>query len=167
MAILVQQFKEIYVMLLNNLGINRITMFLLLIIFSIIINSCSTTSTLSKIKVGAITGIVQATENIEDGIKSNVLLINTELGCTTGKDGKFLLLDVPIGIYKIRASCVRFHNAEYYNVRVAEDSITVLRFDMLPDLYQMEPMPRFWEEKYKEMFELKDFLIQGKLFDLE
>lgn len=154
-------------MSLDKMRIKNILIVLLLIMNWFLLNSCSTTSEISKTKVGAIAGIVHTTYKINDGSKSNVLLINTELGCTTGKDGKYILLDVPIGIYKIRANSVRFHNSEYYNVRVAEDSVTILRFDMIPDILQMEQIPRFWEEKYKEMFELKDFIIQGKLFDLE
>jgi hypothetical protein len=140
---------------------------LLLIFISLIQVSCGNSVDVIKNKRGAIAGIVHTSDKLNDGSKSNILLLNTELGCATGKDGKFLLLDIPIGVYNIRASSLRFHRSEYYNVRVAEDSVTILRFDLIPDILQIEPIPRFWEEKYKEIFELKDFIIQGKLFDLE
>jgi hypothetical protein len=140
---------------------------LLLIINWFLFNSCSTTSEISKTKVGAIAGIVNTTDNFKDGSESNVLLLNTELGCTTGKDGKFLLLDVPIGIYTIRASSLRFHRFEYYNVRVGEDSVTVLKLHMIPNILPINPPILMWKEENKEMFELSDFIIEGKLFDLE
>lgn len=140
---------------------------LFLIFISLIQISCGNSIDTIKNKHGAIAGIVNASENVKDGVKSSILLLNTSNGCVTGKDGKFLLLDVPIGVYNIRASSLGFHRSEYYNVRVAEDSVTVLRFDLKPDILQVEPIPLHWEEKYKEIFELKDFIIKGKLFDLE
>jgi hypothetical protein len=147
--------------------IKYILIVVLLIINWFFLNGCSTTSDISKIKIGAIAGIVNTTEKINDGSKSNILLLNTELGCATGKDGKYLLMDVPIGIYKVRASSLRYHPSEYYNVRVAEDSVTILRFDLIPDILAINPPILIWEEENKEMYGLNNFILGGKLFDLE
>jgi len=145
--------------------------FFLKIIFSVFIYliqiGCTVSSKSIRAETGAIAGIVHNDNNLNSHFKVNVQLLNSNIGCLTGENGKYIILDIPVGIYQVRASALNMHSVKYKNVRVASDSVTIINFKMTPDFLPIVIPTITWEEKYREIFDLNKFIIHGDLFDLE
>ncbi len=146
----------------------KIYKIILLFIFASIIHiSCTRMKESIKIKTGAIAGIAKDLTNLKNEFKSNITILNANYGCLTGVHGDFLLLELPIGIYDIRASSVNYQHSDFLNVRIATDSVTILKFGMTPEALPIIPSPKMWDEPNKEMFNTQEYISEGKLFDLK
>ncbi len=87
---------------------------LLVLIFSLwSVELFAANPTIQK-KVGLIEGTV-----IDQGIHQplpgvNVIIVNTTMGAATDLNGKFLIMDVPIGTYQVEASIIGYQTEYKY-----------------------------------------------------
>jgi len=73
---------------------------------------------------GKITGVITDTETKEPIIGVNISVEGTNLGAITDLDGKYNILNVPVGTYTIVVSAVGFATLEVSNVHVSADLAT-------------------------------------------
>ena len=123
---------------------------------------------------GAIAGCVYDS-NIREGLgMANVIIIEPEdkvdkysYGASTGENGKFLMIDIPSGYYDLSASVIGFHNLIIKNVKVAPDSITIVKFNMTPSILTVEVHPRMWTQTDSSLFLIKEFFYSGKIYEFK
>ncbi len=60
----------------------------------------------------------------------NVIVTGTRLGAATSIDGTFIVLQVPPGVYSVKASALGYHEIVYNEVRVSVDLTTRLDFQL-------------------------------------
>ena len=99
--------------------------FLIMTLFSAVLTASQT---------GKITGKVldQETGNPLPGV--NVLLENTPMGAATDPDGKFVILDIPPGLYTVNLSFIGYATITIENVRSTTDLTTNLyTINMAPE----------------------------------
>ena len=91
--------------------------FLIMTLFSAVLTAGQT---------GKITGKVldQETGNPLPGV--NVLLENTSMGAATDPEGKFVILDIPPGLYTVKLSFIGYATVTIENVRSTADLTTNL-----------------------------------------
>lgn len=74
---------------------------------------------------GAISGAITDTETNEPVIGATVLVVGTNLGASTDRDGRYSILNVPAGVsYTLRISSVGYATLEVSNVDVSADLAT-------------------------------------------
>ena len=61
---------------------------------------------------------------------TNVLIEGTTMGAATDLDGVYIILNVPVGTYTVRASFVGYQNVKISNVRVTMDLTTDVNFEL-------------------------------------
>jgi outer membrane receptor protein involved in Fe transport len=81
-------------------------------------------------ETGKITGKVVDKETGEGLPGANVLITGTSMGAITDVDGKYIMLNVPAGVYSIRASFVGFRTVTVTNVGVSGDLTTSTNFEL-------------------------------------
>ncbi|MEA3500706.1 MAG: carboxypeptidase regulatory-like domain-containing protein, partial [Candidatus Marinimicrobia bacterium] len=59
-----------------------------------------------SVSSGKITGTVKDAKTGEPLAGVNVTLVNTDMGAATGVDGYFAILNVPVGVYDVRADII-------------------------------------------------------------
>ena len=69
----------------------------LLLLLALIQFGCVSGLDTAKTKTGAIAGIAKDLTNLDLKFRSNVIIENTKFGCSTSENGKFLILNIPIG----------------------------------------------------------------------
>ena len=67
---------------------------------------------------GRIAGIVIDKETGEPLPGANVVVVGTNLGAATDLNGEFLILNVPVGVYTVKASFVGYSDVSIENIRV-------------------------------------------------
>jgi len=90
-------------------------------------------------QTGKITGTVvdQETGNPLPGV--NVLLEGTSMGAATNSDGKFVILDIPPGLYLVKFSFIGYATITIENVRSTTDLTTNLyTINMNPEAIEGE-----------------------------
>ena len=60
----------------------------------------------------------------------NIMVAGTKLGAATGIDGSFIILQMPPGVYSVKASIVGYQEVLYDNVRISIDLTTRLDFQL-------------------------------------
>ena len=104
--------------------------FLIMTLFSAVLTAGQT---------GKITGKVldQETGNPLPGV--NVLLENTSMGDATNPEGKFVILDIPPGLYTVKLSFIGYATVTIENVRSTTDLTTNLyTINMAPEAIEGE-----------------------------
>ncbi len=87
---------------------------------------------------GKITGVVLNKETGEPMEYVNVIVEDTHLGAMTDANGKFFILNVPPGSYKVRAESMGFSQQRQTEVKVFSDRNTPLRFELIPVVIESE-----------------------------
>lgn len=100
---------------------NLVNAVFLLIIFSIEINAGTT---------GKIAGKVVDANSGEALIGVNVVIVGTSMGAATDVDGNYFIINIPPGIYEIKASLVGYSAVVIKNVRVSVDQTTRVDIQM-------------------------------------
>ncbi|MBN2356513.1 TonB-dependent receptor [candidate division KSB1 bacterium] len=67
---------------------------------------------------------------------TNILLVGTSMGAMTDVNGNFLILNVPVGTYDIRASFVGYRTMTVENVRVSSGLTTAQNFELTSQALQ-------------------------------
>ena len=79
---------------------------------------------------GKITGTIVDARTKEKLVAVNVLIEGTNRGATTNPDGFYVILNVPSGTYKLRATLLGYSGASVIDVRVIIDQTTTVDFEM-------------------------------------
>ena len=87
-------------------------------------------SSLFAVTTGKITGIVKDAADGEPLAGINVLLQNTMLGAATDEDGRYFILNVPVGTYSVRATAIGYKAMTVQGVHVTIDHTTTINVDM-------------------------------------
>ncbi|MDH3268536.1 MAG: TonB-dependent receptor, partial [Ignavibacteria bacterium] len=87
---------------------------------------------------GKISGIVRDAETNEPLPGCNIVIEGTELGAASNLDGQFIILNIPPGIYTVRASMVGYKNYVINNVRIVADFTTQLEYLMESQILEMD-----------------------------
>lgn len=90
---------------------------------------------------GAITGKVAGTvvdKETGDVLPgANIVIEGTSLGAATDVNGEFVILSVPVGTYRIRASFIGYRNVTMSNVQVNSDLTTRVNFELPPEALEV------------------------------
>lgn len=73
---------------------------------------------------GKITGVVTDAQTKEPLVGVSVSVEGTNLGAITDQDGKYIILNVPVGTYTLKMTAVGYASLEVSNVRVSVDLAT-------------------------------------------
>lgn len=87
---------------------------------------------------GKFAGRVTDAATKEPLIGANVLVVGTTLGASADLDGRYSILNVPPGIYTLRASSVGYGSKEVRNARVSIDLTTEMNFELSEAAVQTE-----------------------------
>jgi outer membrane receptor protein involved in Fe transport len=87
---------------------------------------------------GKISGIVRDAETNEPLPGCNIIIEGTTLGAASNINGEFFILNIPPGIYTVRASMVGYKPYRIDNVRVLIDLTTSLEFNMEVQVLDIE-----------------------------
>jgi outer membrane receptor protein involved in Fe transport len=79
---------------------------------------------------GKIRGIVKDVQTGESLVGASVVVEGTTLGAATDIDGKFIILNVDVGVHKLRVTYIGYANTEISNVRVSANLTTDLTIEM-------------------------------------
>jgi hypothetical protein len=77
---------------------------------------------------GKITGVVKDSSNGEPIVAANIVIEGTTLGASASVEGVYYILNVPPGIYNVRASAIGFAPVVVRNVQVNSDQTVTLDF---------------------------------------
>jgi hypothetical protein len=115
---------------------------------------------------GAIAGCVYNPEL--GGIEgTSVVVRNSAIGATTGEDGRFLILNVPIGKYDLQASVIGYHAQPVLNVRVFPDSLSIVCFRMTYSALPIGIIPYHWAKTDSTVVPIQWFTQTGRLFKID
>ena len=87
---------------------------------------------------GKIKGKVMDKENKEALVGANVAVNGTTLGAATDVDGGYTILNIPAGLYTIKATFVGYAAVEISNIRVNNDLTTEVDFAMSSEAVQLQ-----------------------------
>jgi hypothetical protein len=79
---------------------------------------------------GKIRGTVVDAKTKDPLIGANIVVQGTNMGASTDVDGAYLLLNVPVGTYQIKASYVGYRTVTISNVRVNSNLTSEANLDM-------------------------------------
>lgn len=106
----------------------------IILFFISLLTSSVFTQTRSKI-----IGEVKDAQTGEKLIGVNVILVDTKLGAATDVNGKYFIINVPVGTYKVQASMIGYAKKTVTGVIVAGDRVTTVDFELTSDaLVQQE-----------------------------
>jgi len=87
---------------------------------------------------GKISGIVRDAETNDPLPGCNIIIEGTTLGAASNINGEFFILNIPPGIYTVRASMVGYKAYRIENVRILIDLTTSLEFNMEVQVLNIE-----------------------------
>ena len=88
------------------------------------------TSNLQGQNRSRISGSVRDAETGEPLIGVNIIIEETDLGAATDTDGNYIIINVPVGTHRVRASMIGYETKIFTNVMVSADRITRLDFEL-------------------------------------
>uniref|UniRef100_A0A7C3YUX6 TonB-dependent receptor n=1 Tax=candidate division WOR-3 bacterium TaxID=2052148 RepID=A0A7C3YUX6_UNCW3 len=89
---------------------------------------------------GKIVGRVVDASTGEPLVGCDVVVLGTELGASVEKDGRFSIINVPVGTYDVEASMVGYTPVVVKGVRVMADQVTVVNFKLSPTVIEQKPV---------------------------
>jgi hypothetical protein len=87
---------------------------------------------------GKLAGVVVDKSTGEPLPGVNVIIEGTALGSSTDIDGYFVVLNVPVGLYDIRANYIGYKDVLVEGIRVSAGITTELNFDLEPTTLELE-----------------------------
>lgn len=89
-------------------------------------------------QTGKISGTAKDATTGEPLIAANVIIEGTTLGAAANLDGYFVILNVPPGSYRVKASMIGYAPATFVDVRVNIDQTTVVDFRLTDVAFETE-----------------------------
>jgi len=100
---------------------------------------------------GKITGAVTDKEMSNPLLGVNVIISEMSMGAATDDNGYFIILNVPAGLYDIRAEMIGYSAMTITNVRVSGDLTTNIKFALTPTVVEGEEIVVEAERKLIQM----------------
>jgi hypothetical protein len=69
---------------------------------------------------------------------ANILILNTQFGAATDIEGKYIIINVPVGTYQVKASMIGYTKKTVVDVIVSVDRITNIDFELFSEAIQQE-----------------------------
>lgn len=85
-----------------------------------------------------IEGTVKDAETGEPLLGANILILTTNLGSASDIDGKYFIINVPIGTYRVQASMVGYTKKIIINVIISPDRVAKIDFELNSSIIQGE-----------------------------
>jgi len=79
---------------------------------------------------GKINGRVIDKESKQPLIGANVVIVGTSYGAATDLQGEFSIIEVPIGVFTVRAGYIGYSAVEVQNVRICNGLTTEVNFEL-------------------------------------
>lgn len=79
---------------------------------------------------GKLVGTVKDAQTREPLVRANVLLVGTNLGAATDVNGRFVILNIPPGVYSVRVSLIGYETVIVENVKIIVDQTTEINVTM-------------------------------------
>ena len=79
---------------------------------------------------GKVAGIVRDKNTNELLIGVNIIIIGTMMGAASDIDGNYYILNIPPGVYELKASLMGFASTTVQNVRISVDQTTKINFEL-------------------------------------
>ncbi|MEO8167963.1 MAG: TonB-dependent receptor, partial [bacterium] len=113
--------------------------FLTLLSIAFFVLFISPTQTLAQSPAGTIIGIV-TTENNEPATNATVTLDETKLGAISAEDGRFIIANVPAGLYKIKVRLIGYEQDEMPTVKVRSGDTARVMISLRQNDIEMSPV---------------------------
>lgn len=85
-----------------------------------------------------IEGVIKDAVTDEALIGANVIILNTNLGAATDIEGKYFILNVPVGTYQLQASMIGYSKKLVVDVVVSLDRVAKIDFELSSEAIQQE-----------------------------
>lgn len=86
---------------------------------------------------GKIAGKVVDKNSGEPLIGANIVIMGTNFGAATDIDGSYFIINIPPGIYELKASSIGYTSVSVLDVRVSVDQTTRINFDLNEESVQI------------------------------
>lgn len=110
---------------------------LLLLIFTLWTVESFAASPIIQKKAGSIEGIVIDRDTYQPLPGANVIIIDTTMGAATDLSGKFLIKNIPIGTYQIKASMMGYQPEVKTEILVSTHRVTMVNFELSPTVLEL------------------------------
>lgn len=81
-------------------------------------------------KVGSIEGTVIDCDTYQPLPGVNVIIVNTTMGVATDLSGKFLIMNVPVGMYQVKTSMIGYQPEVKAEIVVSTNRVTMVTFEL-------------------------------------
>lgn len=116
---------------------------------------------------GKISGVIKDTETGEPLRGANVILVGTYKGAATDVNGRYFILNVPVGRYDVQATMMGYTTVKKTEVLVSLDRITTLNFELLGTVIQGEEVFVVAKREilHKEVSNSQQVITQAQLLE--
>ncbi|MCF6269103.1 MAG: TonB-dependent receptor [Melioribacteraceae bacterium] len=112
--------------MLTNKSKHLLYIFIAIFLFSFLTTSyCGTT--------GKLAGVVSDKSTNELLIGVNIMIVGTMMGAASDLDGNYFIINVPPGLYEIKASLIGYASIIIKNVRISVDQTTKIDFEFVEE----------------------------------
>ena len=108
-----------------------------IVLVVLIITNFLLMSSLQSGTTGKITGVVKDAESGDPLPGANILIEGTTMGAASDMDGFFIILNIPPGIYTLKASMMGYQTKRVENVRVMIDLTTTVNFNLVTQVVDL------------------------------
>ena len=77
------------------------------------------------------------------------------------------MINIPCGTYKISANSLNYHPRFIKDVKVASDSVSIIKFPMIHATLQVIPHELIWEASDSTILNFKEFIHTGDIFNFK
>ncbi len=120
-------------------------------------------STLGAQSVGALTGRITDLDTHQPLVGANVMLEGTDLGAAANAEGRFRIVNIPVGSYTVRVMMMGYKAQARANVHVVPQRETVINMALEPTVLEVEGLTvtaGFFERA-------KDAVVSTRTIDIE
>lgn len=107
----------------------------------------SAASVLFAGNTGKIVGKITDKSTGESLYGANVIIVGTHLGSTGDINGNFVILNIPAGVYEVRASFIGYRSVTITGVRIFPDFTTELNFELPQEAIEIQEVTVVAERK--------------------
>lgn len=114
------------------------TLLLLVLILSLWTVESFAESPIIQKKVGSIEGTVIDRDTYQPLPGVNVIIVDTTMGAATDLSGKFLIMNVPVGTYQVKASMIGYQPEVKTAIVVSTNRVTMVNFELSQKAVELE-----------------------------
>ncbi|MBN2092691.1 carboxypeptidase-like regulatory domain-containing protein [candidate division KSB1 bacterium] len=103
-----------------------------------IMTLCLMNASLFAATTGKISGVIQDAETGESLPGVNVMIEGTTLGASSDVNGRYFILNIPVGRYQVKAASMGYKSETRLNVVVSLDMTTEINFKLAPTVIEGE-----------------------------